>query len=65
MSLFTLGGLVSVPASTRTDLLAPSTHAALDGAGLLDVVGVVEIDPDVSDTATTQQVFGLPHGCPG
>jgi prolyl-tRNA editing enzyme YbaK/EbsC (Cys-tRNA(Pro) deacylase) len=26
---------------------------------LLDAVGVVEIDPAVSDTATTQQVFGL------
>jgi prolyl-tRNA editing enzyme YbaK/EbsC (Cys-tRNA(Pro) deacylase) len=59
MSLFTLGGLVSVPASTRTDLLAPSTHAALDAAALLDAVGVVEIDSDVSDTATTQRVFGL------
>jgi prolyl-tRNA editing enzyme YbaK/EbsC (Cys-tRNA(Pro) deacylase) len=59
VSLFTLGGLVSVPASTRTDLLAPSTRAALHAAALLDAVGVVEIDPDVSDTATTQQVFGL------
>ncbi len=59
MALFTLGGLVAVPASTRTDLLAPSTLDALDAADLLDAVGVVEIDPAVSDTATTQQVFGL------
>jgi prolyl-tRNA editing enzyme YbaK/EbsC (Cys-tRNA(Pro) deacylase) len=59
MTLFTLGGLAATPASTRTDLLAPPALAALEGADLLDVVGVVEIDPAVSDTATTQEVFGL------
>ena len=59
MSLFTLGGLVSVPASTRPDLLAPPTLAALRSADLLDDVGVVEIDPALSDTAATQQAFGL------
>ena len=59
MSLFALGGLTAVPASARTDLLAPPTLAALRAANLLDAVGVVEIDPAVSDTATTQQVFGL------
>jgi prolyl-tRNA editing enzyme YbaK/EbsC (Cys-tRNA(Pro) deacylase) len=59
MSLFTLGSLVAVPASTRTDLLASPTLAALRAADLLDAVGVVEIDPAVSDTATTQRTFGL------
>jgi prolyl-tRNA editing enzyme YbaK/EbsC (Cys-tRNA(Pro) deacylase) len=59
MTLFTLGSLAAVPASTRTDLLAPPTLAALKEADLLDAVGVVEIDPSVSDTATTQEVFGL------
>jgi prolyl-tRNA editing enzyme YbaK/EbsC (Cys-tRNA(Pro) deacylase) len=59
MALFTLGHLVAVPASTRTDLLAPPALAALAAADLLDEVGVVEIDPAVSDTATTQEVFGL------
>jgi len=59
MALFTLGGLAAEPASTRTDLLAPPTRAALEAAELLDAVGVVEIDPTVSDTATTQEVFGL------
>jgi prolyl-tRNA editing enzyme YbaK/EbsC (Cys-tRNA(Pro) deacylase) len=59
MSLFTLGLLVAVPASTRPDLLAPSTRAALELAGLLDAVGVVEIDPAVSDTASTQKKFEL------
>ena len=59
MALFTLGGLAADPASLRTELLAPPTLAALDVAGLLDVVGVVEIDPDMSDTAATQKAFGL------
>jgi prolyl-tRNA editing enzyme YbaK/EbsC (Cys-tRNA(Pro) deacylase) len=59
MALFSLGGLSAVPASTRTDLLAPPTLAALAAADLLDAVGVVEVDPAVSDTATTQEVFGL------
>jgi prolyl-tRNA editing enzyme YbaK/EbsC (Cys-tRNA(Pro) deacylase) len=59
MALFTLGGLAAAPASTRRDLLAPSTWEALVAADLIDVVGVVEIDPAVSDTATTQEVFGL------
>jgi len=59
MALFRLGGLVAVPASTRPDLLALPTRAALEAADLLDAVGVVEIDPAVSDTASTQEVFGL------
>jgi prolyl-tRNA editing enzyme YbaK/EbsC (Cys-tRNA(Pro) deacylase) len=59
MSLFTLGSLVAVPASGRIDLLAQTTLFALDAAGLLDTVGVVEIDPELSDTAATQKAFGL------
>lgn len=59
MGVFTLGGLTTVSASSRTDLLAPTTQAALRAGGILDEVGVVEIDPDVSDTAATQEEFGL------
>jgi prolyl-tRNA editing enzyme YbaK/EbsC (Cys-tRNA(Pro) deacylase) len=59
MSMFTLGGLVAVSASTRTDLLATPTRDALEAADLLDAVGVVEIDPALSDTASTQHEFGL------
>jgi prolyl-tRNA editing enzyme YbaK/EbsC (Cys-tRNA(Pro) deacylase) len=59
MALFTLGGLSAEPASTRTELLAPPTLAALEAAELLDAVGVVEIDPNISDTAATQEAFGL------
>jgi prolyl-tRNA editing enzyme YbaK/EbsC (Cys-tRNA(Pro) deacylase) len=56
---FTLRTLSSVPASVRPDLLAESTRAALGAAGWLDDVGVVEIDPAVSDTATSQREFAL------
>ncbi len=59
MGVFTLGGLTTVPASSDTALLAPTTAGALTGAGLLDAVGVVEIDPSVSDTAATREQFGL------
>jgi prolyl-tRNA editing enzyme YbaK/EbsC (Cys-tRNA(Pro) deacylase) len=59
MKLFTLGRLSSVPASLRPDLLAEPTRLALDQAGLLEKVGVVEIDPLLSDTATTQREFEL------
>jgi prolyl-tRNA editing enzyme YbaK/EbsC (Cys-tRNA(Pro) deacylase) len=59
MGVFTLGGLTTVPASSDTALLAPTTAGALTSAGLLDAVGVVEIDPSVSDTATTREQFGL------
>jgi prolyl-tRNA editing enzyme YbaK/EbsC (Cys-tRNA(Pro) deacylase) len=56
---FALGALSGNPASERPDLLATPTQLALASLGLLDVVGVVEIDPAVSDTAATQQTFGL------
>ena len=59
MTDFVLGGLVGVPAGTRPDLLAEPTLAALTGLGLLDAVGVVEIDPAISDTAATQEAYGL------
>lgn len=59
MGTFTLGTLSSVPASARPELLAEPTLAALQAAGLLDEVGVVEIDPALSDTASTQAHYGL------
>lgn len=57
--VFTLGRLVTVPASDRPDLLAEPVLRALTDAGLLDEVGVVAIDPALSDTAATQGAFGL------
>lgn len=62
MGVFTLGGLTTVPASARPDLLSPATASVLEAEGLLDEVGVVEIDADVSDTAATQERFGLDLG---
>ena len=60
MGVFELGTLISRPASERPELLAPATHAALAALGWLDLVGVVEVDPEVSDTAKSQEAYGLP-----
>ena len=43
----------------RAQSPSPSTERSLAAAALLDEVGVVEIDPAVSDTAATQAAFGL------
>jgi len=58
--VFELGGLRTVPAGHRPDLVGATTRSALEEWGLLGVVGVVEIDPSVSDTAATRREFGLP-----
>jgi prolyl-tRNA editing enzyme YbaK/EbsC (Cys-tRNA(Pro) deacylase) len=60
MGTFTLGTLRTVPASTHPELVAMPTWNALEAAGLAEEVGVVEIDPSVSDTAASQREFGLP-----
>ncbi len=62
MGTFKLGSLSSVPAADRPDLLAARTLGTLAAMGLLKDVGVVEIDPAFSDTATAQQQFGLEPG---
>jgi prolyl-tRNA editing enzyme YbaK/EbsC (Cys-tRNA(Pro) deacylase) len=46
-----LGDLTTVPALDRTDLLAPPVVAFLATWAHADEVGVVEIDPDLADTA--------------
>lgn len=58
--VFEVGALRSVAARDRPDLLGERTFALLESADILDVVGVVEIDPEVSDTAATQREFDLP-----
>lgn len=60
VGVFRLGTLTSVPASHHPELLAPPTLAALRRLGWLDLVGVVEIDPGVSDTARSQEAYHLP-----
>jgi prolyl-tRNA editing enzyme YbaK/EbsC (Cys-tRNA(Pro) deacylase) len=59
MTDFVLGGLTGVPAGDRPDLLADPTRVALETLGLLAAVGVVEIDPAISDTAATQEAYAL------
>ncbi|WP_158863784.1 YbaK/EbsC family protein [Leifsonia sp. AG29] len=59
MGVFTLGALTSAPAASAPELLAPGTVAALGALGWLEEVGVVAIDPAVSDTAATRDEFGL------
>jgi len=62
MSTFRLGQLAGVPASARPDLVGGPTLAALEALSALDRVGVAEIDPAISETVATQQVFDLePH----
>ncbi|HEV2361876.1 MAG TPA: YbaK/EbsC family protein [Acidimicrobiales bacterium] len=57
--MFELGSLRAVRGSDRPDLFAPATLGALEAAGLLDAVGVAEIDPVISDTAATKEAYGL------
>jgi prolyl-tRNA editing enzyme YbaK/EbsC (Cys-tRNA(Pro) deacylase) len=58
--IFAIGALRTVSASGRGDLLGESTRRWLEDAGLIDEVGVVEIDPVLSDTTATQRHFDLP-----
>ncbi len=60
MGVFRLGMLTSSPASQQRALLAAPTFAALETLGWLDSVGVVEIDPVVSDTTRSQEAYQLP-----
>jgi prolyl-tRNA editing enzyme YbaK/EbsC (Cys-tRNA(Pro) deacylase) len=59
MGVFTVGLLTSVPVASAPGLVGAPTLAALERLGLLDDVGVVEIDPDLSDTARNQAAYDL------
>jgi prolyl-tRNA editing enzyme YbaK/EbsC (Cys-tRNA(Pro) deacylase) len=60
MGVFTVGGLTSVPVASAPELVGAPTLAALERLELLGDVGVVEIDPELSDTAQTQETYDLP-----
>ncbi len=60
MRAFTVGRLTSVPVSSSPELVGTPTLAALERLALLDDVGVVEIDPELSDTARNQEAYDLP-----
>ncbi len=60
MGTYSVGRLTSVPVASAPELVGAPTFAALERWGLLDHVGVVEVDPDLSDTALTQEAYDLP-----
>lgn len=59
MSLPTLGRLESLPALDHPELLAPPVVAALQAWGHGPEVAVVEIDPEVADTAAMSEAYDL------
>jgi prolyl-tRNA editing enzyme YbaK/EbsC (Cys-tRNA(Pro) deacylase) len=56
---FSLGQLTSRPVSQHPEWLAPPTLEVVKTLGWLDLVGVVSIDPEVSDTARSQEAYHL------
>jgi prolyl-tRNA editing enzyme YbaK/EbsC (Cys-tRNA(Pro) deacylase) len=60
MTTPTLSGLVCEPALDHPELLAPSVAAALEDWDHADRVGVVEIDPDLADTAAMSEAYDVP-----
>ena len=60
-STATIGDLpIRMPARDYPDLLAPSVAAALDAWPDAAGVGIVEIDPDLADTAALIAAHGVP-----
>lgn len=60
MTSHTLGRLVPVPALDRPDLLAEPVARALAGWEHAGEVGVVEIDPELADTAAMTEAYDVP-----
>ena len=60
MSLPTFGRLAPVPALDRPDLLAPVVAEALAAWEHGGEVGVVEIDPELADTAAMTEAYDVP-----
>jgi prolyl-tRNA editing enzyme YbaK/EbsC (Cys-tRNA(Pro) deacylase) len=57
---YTVGSLTTVPVAERPDLVPAHVLAAVAASGFPDRIGVVEIDPELSDTAATQDAYDLP-----
>ena len=60
MDLPSIGSLTSLPATEHPELLAPSVAEALASWQHASSVAVVEIDPQVADTAAMMEAFSLP-----
>lgn len=56
----TLGRLTTVPALERLDLVGAPVAALLGTWAHASEVGVVEIDPELADTASTVEVYDVP-----
>lgn len=56
----TLGKLTTVPALERLDLVGAPVADLLRTWEHADDVGVVEIDPELADTSSTVEVYGVP-----
>jgi prolyl-tRNA editing enzyme YbaK/EbsC (Cys-tRNA(Pro) deacylase) len=55
----TLGSIAAEPASARPDLLSEPVRVLIADRGLGDRIGAFAIDPALSETAATQQTYGL------
>jgi prolyl-tRNA editing enzyme YbaK/EbsC (Cys-tRNA(Pro) deacylase) len=60
MDLPSIGELTSLPAGEHPELLAPSVAKALASWEHAGQVAVVEIDPDLADTAALTEAYDLP-----
>jgi prolyl-tRNA editing enzyme YbaK/EbsC (Cys-tRNA(Pro) deacylase) len=60
MDLPRCGTLISLPAVERPDLLAEPVSAALEVWGPAVSVAVVEIDPELADTAAMTAAYSIP-----
>ena len=60
MPLPQLGSLVPLPVADHPDLLAPCVAQALAAWPHSAEIAVVEIDPEVADTAAMSEAYGLP-----
>ena len=60
MTLPAFDGLDSLPALQHLDLVAAPVANALAGWARTDEVAVVEIDPDLADTAALTEAYSLP-----
>jgi prolyl-tRNA editing enzyme YbaK/EbsC (Cys-tRNA(Pro) deacylase) len=56
---FELGSITAAPAGERPDLLGAPVAAFVTAHGLGERIGVFAIDPAISETAATQEVYGL------
>ncbi len=65
MSGLSIGGLTAVPVSERPDLVPDVVRSALAAWPPGAEVGVVEIDPELADTAALTDAYDLPLAASG